>query len=66
MEKPGKDYLNQVVKFNIIRDAMWVAGTPDMMWWPGYFTLVALFLKTRNPNHTKTSDKPKLRGILSK
>lgn len=31
VEKAGKFYLKQVIKFNTIRDAMWVSGSLDIM-----------------------------------
>lgn len=47
MEKPGKGYLNHMIKFNITRDAMWVSGTPDTMRWPVHLSFSG---KTHQPS----------------
>lgn len=66
-EKPIKHLLNQVIKVSIISDMPCLYHVlPDKMEQVGHFVSEVFFPKTHYTNLVKwkTSDKPKLRGIL--
>ena len=48
VEKPGRQYLNKLMKVNITSNIMWMSGTLEMMGWEEDITSVAIFPNTYN------------------
>lgn len=72
MEKPGRYYLDQMIKAKTTNDVMWISNNPindinntNSKGEKRYFTSMIFFSKTNQPSLIirKTSDKLKLRNL---